>query len=391
LLFGYEQNQNTSDPQNEQFQNGINNGTLKTDLWKSFRGGIKADFLLPVGRVADGDCPSESLRMPSLADIKSQLAAQLDSSSERKQRHDRERALNTFDSRRIIDQAVLFGEDPNDSAAPVIIAIPEEDKFNSRNSVTPAMDDSKQSSNYTFKGNKRTHSEPQSSSPTGELEELHRSPKVRNVSAGCSCRCVATNSSKDEGLRKRENPDANENPFSSDLNSLTADPKEEYPAIFQDSEISRVTLDGPPSRRSTAGTEDELLFSGMDRDDPPCTTTISRPRSSISLSSKIFDIEPISRESAAIEATVCDPISQPKRKVKKTKRKRRSKTVENPLNATAHWSDKKFHEFWKRDEAKGNWYHIDKVTGKVTWYEPPPWSTSPPGANDTLSKASFLA
>jgi hypothetical protein len=129
----------------------------------------------------------------------------------------------------------------------------------------------------------------------------------------------------------------------------------------------------------------------MDRADSPCTTTISRASSSISLSSKIFDIEPISRESAAIEAAVCDPISQPKRKVKKTKRKRRSKTLKKPLIATADWSDKKFHEFWKRDKAKGNWYHIDKVTGKVTWYEPPPWSTSPSGANDTLSEASFLA
>lgn len=32
LLFGYEQNQNTPDHQNQQFQNGINNGILKTEL-----------------------------------------------------------------------------------------------------------------------------------------------------------------------------------------------------------------------------------------------------------------------------------------------------------------------------------------------------------------------
>jgi len=69
----------------------------------------------------------------------------------------------------------------------------------------------------------------------------------------------------------------------------------------------------------------------------------------------------------------------------------RPKAIEKPLIATADWSDKKFHEFWRRDEEKGNWYHVDKVTSKVTWYEAPPWSTSPSGANDTLSRTSSLA
>jgi hypothetical protein len=394
LLFGYEQNQNTPDHQNQQFQNGINNGTLKTELpgWKSFQGGIKDDFLLPVGRVADGDYLSGSPRMPSLADIKGQLAVQLGSSAERKRQHDREKALNTFDSCNIIDQADFFcGEDPNDSTAPVIIEIPERDKFKLLSSVTLAVDDSKQPIDYIFKGNKRTHQEPQSSSPTGEPEGLHRLPKVRNVRVGCPCRCVAANLSNDGIPLEWENPDANGNLLSSDSNSLSAASAKKHPTVVQDPEMSRVIPEGPPSRRSTAGTEDELLFSGMDRDDSPCTSTISRASSSISLSSKSLVIQPISRESAAIEADVPDSIYKPTRKAKKSKRKRRPKKTDKPLIATADCHDKKFHEFWKRDEAKGNWYHVDKVTSKITWYEAPPWSTSPSGANDTLSETAFLA
>jgi len=394
LLFGYEQNQNTPDHQNQQFQNGINNGTLKTELprWKSFQGGIKDDFLLPVGRVADENYLSGSPRMPSLADI-NQLVVQLGSSSERKQQHDKEKALNTFDSRRIIDQADFFcSEDPSDSTAPVIIEIPERDKFNLRSSATLAMDDSNQPINYIFKGNKRTHLEPQSSSLTGQPEELHRSPKVRNARVGCPCRCVAANLLNNGIPLGQENSDANGNVFSSDSNSLSTASAEEHPIVFQDPEMSRVIPEGQqPSRRSPAGTEEELLFSGMNRDDSPCTSTILRASSSISLSSKSLDIQSISRESAAIEADVRDPICQPTRKTKKGKRKRWPKTIDKPLIATADSHDKKFHEFWKRDEAKGNWFHVDKGTSKITWYEAPPWSTSPSGANDTLSEPAFLA
>jgi hypothetical protein len=393
LLFGYEQNQNTTGHQNQQFQNGINNGTLKTELprWKSFQGGIKDDFLLPVERVADGDYLSGSPRMPSLADIKGQLAVQLSSSSERKQQHDREKVLNTFDSRHIIDQADFFcAEDPNDSTAPVIIEIPERNKFNLLSSVALAIDDSKQPINYLFKGNKRTHQEPQSSSPTGEPEELHRLPKVRNVRAGCPCRCVAANLSNNGISLELKNSDVNGNLLSSDSHPLSAASAEKQLTVGQDPEMSRVIPEGPPSRRSTTGTEEELLFSGMDRDDSPCTSTISRASSSISLSSKILNTQPISRESVVIEADVRNPIYQPKRKTKKSKQKRRPKTVDKPLIATADCHDKKFHEFWKRDEAEGNWYHVDIVTSKITWYEAPPWSTSPLGANDTSSDTAFL-
>jgi len=395
LLFGCEQNQNTPDHQNQQFQNGINNGTLKTELprWKSFQGGIKDDFLLPVGWVADEDYLSENPRMPSLADIKGQLAVQLGSSSERKRQHDREKALNTLDPGHIIDRADFFcGEDPNDSTEPVIIEMPERDKFSLLSSGTLATDDSKQPINDIFKkGNKRTHQEPRSSSLTDELEELHRLPKVRNVRVGCPCRCVAANLLNDGIPPERENLDANGNLLSSDSSSLSAASAEKRPAVVQDPNMSRVIPEGPPSRRSTAGTEEELLFSGMDRGNSPCTSTISRTSSSISLSSKSLDIQLISRESAAIEADVGNPIYQPKRKTKKGKRKRRPKTIDKPLIATADSHDKKFHEFWKRDEARGNWYHVDKVTSKVTWYEAPPWSTSPSGANSTLAEASSLA
>jgi hypothetical protein len=330
--------------------------------------------------------------MPSLADI-NQLVVQLGSSSERKQQHDKEKALNTYDSRRITDQADFFcSEDPSDSTAPVIIEIPERDKFNLRSSATLAIDDSNQPINYIFKGNKRTHLEPQSSSLTGQPEELHRSPKVRNARVGCPCRCVAANLLNNGIPLGQENSDANGNVFSSDSNSLSAASAEEHPIVFQDPEMSRVIPEGQqPSRRSPAGTEEELLFSGMNRDDSPCTSTILRASSSISLSSKSLDIQPISRESAAIEADVRDPICQPTRKTKKGKGKRRPKTIDKPLIATADSHDKKFHEFWKRDEAKGNWFHVDKGTSKITWYEAPPWSTSPSGANDTLSETTFLA
>jgi hypothetical protein len=391
LLFGYEKDQNTPDHQDQQFQNGITNGTLKTELWKSFQGGIKDDYLLPVGRVADGDRPSGGPRMPSLADIKSQLAVQLDSSSERKQQHDREKALNTFDPRHIIDQADFFcGEDPNDSTTPVIIAIPEQDKFNLLSSVAPAIEDSKQPSNFIFKANKRTHHERQWSSPSGEVEELHRSPKVRNVRADCSCRCLAANLPTDEIPLGPEAPDGKGTLPSSHLKSPATTSVEEHPTVVQSSEISKVTSDGPPSRRSTADTEEELLFSGMDRVDSPCTTTSYHKGSSISLSSESLNVESISRESTAIEADFRDRIPQPKRKRKRSKQKGRSKAIEKPLITTASWADKKFHEFWKRDEEKGNWYHVDEVSSKVTWYEAPPWSTSPSDANDTLSRTSSL-
>ncbi|PMD43711.1 hypothetical protein L207DRAFT_510217 [Hyaloscypha variabilis F] len=392
LLFGYEQNQNTLDHQNQQFQNGINNGTLKTDLrgWKSFQGGIKDDFLLPVGRAADGDYLSGS--PPSLADIKGQLAVQLGSSSERKQQHDREKALNTFDSRHIIDQANFFcGEDPNDSTAPVLIEMPERDKINLLGSATTAMDDSKQPINSNFKGNKRTHHEPQSSSAAGEPDEVYRLPKVRNVRIGCPCRCVAANLPNDGIPAERENLDANGNLLSSDSNSLCAASAEEHPTISHGPEISRELPEGSPSRRSTAGTEEELLFSGMERDDSPCTSTVSRASSSISLSSKGLDTQSISKEPDTIKADVHDPTYQPKRKTKKGKRKRRPKIIGKSLVATADCHDKKFHEYWKRDKAKGNWYHVDKATSKVTWYEAPPWSTSPSGANDILSNTSSFA
>jgi hypothetical protein len=392
LLFGYEQNQNTHDHQHQQFQNGINNGTLKTELprWKSFQGGIKDDFLLPVGWVADGNYLSGSPRMPSLADIKGQLADQLGSSSERRRQHDREKALNTFDPSHISDWADFFcSEDPNDSMAPVIIEMPQRDKFNLLSSGPLPIDDSEQLINDIFKkGNKRTHQEPRSSSLTGEPEELHRLPKVRSVRVGRSGRRVAANLLRDETPLKRENPNTNGGLLSSHSNSLSTASAKKQPVVVQGPDMSRV-IQGPPSRRSTAGMEGELLFSGMDRGDSPCTSTLSRTSSFISLSSKSLHNQPILRESVTIEADIGNPIYRPKRKAKKSRR--RPKIIDKPFISTVGCHDEKFHEFWKRDEERGNWYHVDKITSKVTWYEAPPWSTLPSGANNTLSEASSLA
>jgi hypothetical protein len=179
LLFGYEKDFNIPKNQDNQFQCGINNGTLKTEFpRKSFQGGILEDYLLPMGTSSGSFDGNLGFRMPSLVDIKIQLAAQLASSPERKRRHDLRRALNIYDPQPTVLQIRRSLQwdrhTASESDGSVEIPDPSQQIENRTSKSLSAQENgSEQSDTFTFKGTKRVR------------------PDQNNTGVRCSCRRVA--------------------------------------------------------------------------------------------------------------------------------------------------------------------------------------------------------
>jgi hypothetical protein len=185
LLFGREDDCINRSESN-QFDSGIESGILSKEFPrreppKSFQGGINDEFLLPVERSNTFNSAGKS-RMPSLAEIKKQLAAQLGCSPERKLKHKRRRALNVFDPRWMMspEELLLGGIDGEMTTHTVTLESPDEDRVDE----TPVVQDESVdlTDDSVFKGNKRVHSG-EHSAPSTDTADCPKSPKLRNVRA----------------------------------------------------------------------------------------------------------------------------------------------------------------------------------------------------------------
>jgi hypothetical protein len=185
LLFGREDDFNNQSESN-QFNCGIQSGILSKEFPrreppKSFQGGINDEFLLPVERSNTSDSAGRS-RMPSLAEIKSQLAAQLGCSPERKLKHKRRRALNIFDPNWMMSpEESMLGRRDGETATPTVtLQSPDE----ARLEETPVVRDESVdlTDGSVFKGNKRVHSG-EHSAPSTNAADCPKSPKLRHVRA----------------------------------------------------------------------------------------------------------------------------------------------------------------------------------------------------------------
>jgi hypothetical protein len=184
LLFGREDDFNNRSESN-QFNCGIQSGILSKEFPrreppKSFQGGINDEFLLPVERSNTFD-PAGRSRMPSLAEIKKQLAAQLGCSLERKLKHNRRRALNIWDPRGISPEESILGRiDGETTTHTVTLQSPDEDRLEGTPIVRDESVDVTDGS--VFKGNKRVHSG-EHSAPSTDAADCPKSPKLRYVRA----------------------------------------------------------------------------------------------------------------------------------------------------------------------------------------------------------------
>lgn len=379
LLFGFEEDYNTPENRDNQFQCGINNGSLKMEYpRKSFQVGIEDDYLLPVGhskgayqyRIGAG------IRMPTLADIKIQLAAPLTSSLERRQKHDKLRVMSTL----TVDSS---DTDRSDATGAVIVAKARSlpDDASVKQTVISGRDILGQSEASISKGTKRGHAEQHTVGLKETMEDRPRSPKIRNGKSACSCRCIAgdpqSGKTPSEVMAAKHDvdlPNTNVEWGNKDSESALSLIVRDHAIHNQGSEDSGGVVESTyPSRRSTTSTEDDLLFAGMERAPSPCDQSISCESSSISLMSNESSITPNLKESVTTLAAGCDQKSPDKVFVQKTKR-RRSQTKITGLSASADWTDRKFNEFWKWDDVKDNWYHFDEAENTTIWYKAPPWS-----------------
>lgn len=371
LLFGEEDEFNTRSHEDSQFNLGIESGILSEVFpemkpRKSFQGGINDEFLLPVERLNAGDSSRRS-QMPSLADIKVQLAAQLDCTLERRLKHKRERALNIWNPHFVISSEELRprGGD-EETTKPTLTALEV-----SESPRTDEVDRTVRRSSIDLdnglmpKGKKRSLPDEHTTLSTDMAGCCPRSPKLRNVRE----RPMSTHLPLDHQVGNvlggvSWNSDV---PHYTETECTITELKSE-PIPEGQQEI----IEGTQRLRSFVGSiAEEILFSGMDRECSPDHRN-SHESSSISLSPH----EPCIFSGS--EAVVPQPkfsrdlSAMTKKSEKRSKRKRRSKRKLSKSRNVGDWIDKKFNEFWTSDEEVGNWYHFDESTNKKIWYEPPP-------------------
>jgi hypothetical protein len=371
LLFGYEKDFNIPKHQDNQFQCGINNGTLKMEFpRKSFQGGILEDYLLPMGTSSDGFDGNLGFRMPSLVDIKIQLAAQLASSPERKRRHDLRRALNVYDPQPTVLQIRFSPEwdrcTASESDGSVEIHDASQQIETPTSKSLPAQEKgSEQSDTSTFKGTKRVR------------------PDQNNTGVRCSCRCVAAAVTTPKVCSQGSFTDSKPASPTLDAEPLSmAWPQNSFckDSVFQkicEESDDRLETIHPSSRSVSKIAEEEILLSGMDRIES-CEKKVSRDNSSISLSSNDSGILGHRRESISVLVEDCDQQLPVNICCQEPKRRRRSGPESTESITTAAWGDRKFNEFWKWNAEMENWYHFDEGKKTTIWYKPPPWSTPSP-------------
>jgi hypothetical protein len=367
LLFGYEKDFNTPENQDNQFQCGINNGTLKMEFpRKSFQGGIQEDYLLPMGTSSNGFDGNLGFRMPSLVDIKLQLAAQFASSPERKRRHDLRRALNIYDPQPTILQTRCSSELDQRTAADSdsSVRVPSASlQIESASCESPSVQEKslEQSDALTFKGTKRVRPD--------------------QNSTGCSCRRVVETvsaevpSQKPFTNSKPPSPALDQEPLSMAWPPNSFSNNSVFHKICEESDGTLETVQ-PSSRSVSKIAEEEILLSGMDRTES-CEKKVSRDDSSISLSSNESGMLSHRRESVTVLVEDCGQHLPVNICRQESKRRRRSGPESTEI-VTAALSDRKFNEFWKWDAERENWYHFDERKKTMIWYKPPPWSTPSP-------------
>ena len=366
MLFGYEKDFNTPKNQDNQFQCGINNGTLKMEYpRKSFQGGILEDYLLPMGTSSSGFDGNLGFRMPSLVDIKIQLAAQLASSPERKRRHDLRRALNIYEPH----SSVLRKRRSSDwdrhtaSESEGSVEIPDASRQNTTSKFLPAQEEgSEPPDTFTFKGAKRVR------------------PDQNSTGVRCSCRRVGVEvpaaevpSEGSSTTCKLASPALDQEPLSMAWPQSSFCKDSISQKICEESDEMLETIQ-PYSRSFRKIAEEEILLSGMDRRES-CEKKVSREDSSISLSSNESGISSHRRESGSLLVEDCGQHHPVNICRQEPKRRRRSGPESTESTTTVAWSDKKFNEFWKWDTERQNWYHFDERKETTIWYKPPPWST----------------
>jgi hypothetical protein len=366
LLFGREDDFNSQSDEGSQFDCGIESGILSQELprkepRKSFQGGINDEYLLPVERSKASDLAGRS-RMPSLAEIKIQLAAQLDCSLERTLRHEKRRALNIYNPHYVASPGAPLRDRRHAHTARLAATTPEASEPDGSEGVdrTVRLESTDLCNGSIFKGNKRVHSEEHGSPSIDAVGGGLQSPKLRNVRA----RSMLTQLSDQTvvnvlgeitkaGHVSCLNPEPSESKF-------TVEGLKEPPIL----EDKNNTEQEDERHLSVGSAPDEVLFSCMDREcslgdrnlHDSASISLSSRESSTLLESKAQDAPPPIC-STSYKAAIESPGQQ-------MKERRRSDVGD--------WTDKKFKEFWTDwDEKVGNWYHIDELTKKRIWYAPP--------------------
>jgi len=365
LLFGREDDFNSQSDEGSQFDCGIESGILSQELprkepRKSFQGGINDEYLLPVERLKASDLAEQS-RMPSLAEIKIQLATQLDCSPERTLRHEKRRALNIYNPHYMASPGAPLRDGRQGHTAPLPSTIPTASAPERCEGVdrivrlesTDLCNDSK------FKGNKRVHSEEHGSLSIDAVDGCLEFPRLRNVRA----RSMSTHLSDQTFVSV-----LGESSEAGQVSCLNPEPSVSKSTVegLKESSIPEDKDDTEQENErqlSVASAPDEVLFSCMDREYFLGDRNL-HDSASISLSS---------RESSTLESKAQVP--SPQRCTTSYKAAIQSagqQMKERRRSNVGDWTDKKFREFWTEwDEKVGNWYHVDESTKKRIWYAPP--------------------
>ncbi|KAG9245802.1 hypothetical protein BJ878DRAFT_478899 [Calycina marina] len=341
ILFGIQEDSNSRKCERDQFQNGITRGILSTQdprvdpMLEVFRGGIKDEFLLPVGH---GNSSPGKYPMPTLAEIKVQLAAQLGSTLQRKFEHKRNHSLNVYDPQ-------FTTQEPETVTAAKICLL--------------VGDGLATSDERSCKGSKRT-AEDISEITSESASYCPRSQKSRNV------RPRSTHKPKSCLLYENLTSDVFEPPTTIHTDVET---RPTIDAISDGSErrreAGRIICNATELERqhipSRLRTEEDVMVFGMGDRSTGHERNQSHDSSSISLSGP--ELDPRSGDSSPSQTSI------------QTRRisLRISHSVQEYADSAAYVDriDEKFHSFWSWDGKFANWYHTDDTTKHVIWYKAP--------------------
>ncbi|CZR67326.1 uncharacterized protein PAC_17225 [Phialocephala subalpina] len=385
LLFGQEKEANVLEFQDSQFQRGIQNGILST----SFEEGIRVDCLWRVEHSTNDSNSDRAHEMPSLADIQNQLAVELDSTPGRTLKHENMKAFNVSDishpccletpmqsvdcklttSAGTVDEDIdvipsfwpTTFEDPTAS----MVMVFQGKRRNGRPYLSSASKDTK--------GIKRTHPDHDNALSEDTMAGVPRKPKVR--------RSLASIQPPENAALVVEDSPCQNDIFPPDslrygitISSVNSDRypchKPTNPELFSD------TSNWHRSVCNSSTTVDTLLLAGMVRDDALHDKKVTSDDGSISLS--VRSNSPLETEPSTNNETTCDAETSTNAYRRKIQSREVFPSEHVDLNFSTDWSDKKFNEYWTRDEEVGKLYHLDESTGMKTWYEAPPWSTGSP-------------
>ena len=383
ILFGPEDNDNVQQPQLDLFQNGIKSGELKTEFASgkiSFQKGIEEGIMQ---RVAQSSASNNQLvetevgfQIWTLAELENQVDTDPQKELEYKQQQDLNYGRADFPFKSQADES--GSEMPSRTSSPIPVP---------RRHASLGDDESLKAGSLGKAGSKRSHSErndEESESVDADFVLSARSPKLRSLRAlSVEPALPSVAPPVLGGLEPhrihRKKSSRNNRRISQQSFEVIYNTAPQLDACVPNRLGEPVILDRRPSLNSAPSLQPLVEDDGRGKvlDDE----NNALPQGNIP-SSNLYISPPAScsGEDLAVplpENDAADQAASSKRQQARSDLKKRNRKSKGDLSIdwaahVSHLTTQDGSEYWAWDTETRRYFHLDTVTGKKSWYLPPP-------------------